>query len=912
MPRIYLCSALVLIILLSGSASPISAESRISGTTLKNGLNVLCIESHAAPLVSIYMWYRYGGRNENPGATGISYLLANLRFASSRNYPSGEIERMLTGLGADFGTLKDMDYTAFYESLPAPFLDLALKIEADRMKSSPVGNSALKQEKSLSIYETERDEKNNVLSRAVRAASFTIHPYRQPLQGYPQDINSLNPDMLLKSQVRYYTPRNAILVIAGDFNTGKAVDSIEKYFGAIPAGPVAPEVKWVEPEQKGERRTTIKGSGDAGIIEMAFRTPAASDPDIFSLALLDSLLASGKSSRLARALVDRDLASSVHSSLGYSRDPSLLTIRVNLSRGTRLEDAEKVMDSEFERLRTGEISAREFQKAVNQVTSGFIYSRDSAGDLARNAGFFSAICGDNSDMIEAFITGIPRLTPENIMNAARKYLTEDNRTVGWFVPPNQAASSPRTSPSQPARKASRNREEKEEPYYSPAPKTGEAAQSAANSTPPPSSLREDGAADIKRVELENGLVLISRENHENSTVSFRVQVRAGSLMEPPKREGMAFLLARMMEQGAGRLNAMDMAELFDYHGAEFSISADRQVLTLQGRCQASRLEPIIEAVADILQKPLLPDRELERVRSEIMSQLKIQDDSPRAVAERELTQAIYPEDHPMRRSLMGTENTLKIISRKDLLDFYRKHVRPDTTALALVGDVSSGEALVLTRKFFGGWKASGVSPEQPVTSAEWPASPGTRTFYAGNQDMSFVLLGQRGISRKDPGFYAANIMNFILGGGPMSRLATVLRGKKSLALSVSSSFSPMLFEGPWAVRMVVRSEDVEKAKSAALEEIIRIQTQSVTEKELKDAKTYLVNRLPLALKDNSAVAEMLLHEELYGLGTDYVRDYREIYGKITAKDIKNAAENFLKPTDLTTIIVNPKSLENKQ
>lgn len=914
MPGKHVWLILTVVILLIRTASPLSAGSKISGTTLANGLSVLCIESHAAPLVSVYLWYRVGSRNENPGMTGISHLLEHLRFASSKNYPSGGIERVLTGLGADFGAFTGEDYTAYYESLPAQFLDLALKIEADRMRTAAVEPSALKQEIRLTLSEAEREERSipNALSRAVQAASFTLHPYRQPVLGYLPDIRDLTSEMLSRHQGRYYTPRNGILVIAGDFEVRKAVSSIEKYFGGIPAGPLPPEVKWVEPEQKGERRTSLKGESGAGIIEVAFKTPAVTDPDIFTLAVLDSLLASGKTSRLARALVEKELAISVSSSLGYSRDPSLLKIRVSLCRGVRHSDVEKILDSEFERLRTEEVSTREFQKAINQVTSGFLFSRDSPGDLARNAGYFSSICGDNSDMIEAFISGIPRLTPEDLKRVAQIYLISDRRTVGWFIPPNQSVEAQRTAPSPPARKSS---PAKEEEVPSPSRSREETRLTATNGTPPPAPSPSPAAgkpdSGIQRAVLENGLVLLSKENRENSTISFRVQVRAGSLFDPPRREGLAGFLSRLIERGAGRRNAQELAEVFDYYGAELAISADRQTLTVQGRCQAGQIEPILEAVSEIVQKPLLPDRELERVRSEMLGMIKSQEDSPRAVAERELAQTIYPEGHPLRQSLMGTEKSLGLISRKDLLDFYRKYVRPDTTALALVGDVSFEEALTLTRKYFGAWKASGPAPDPAIPTVELPVSAETKTLSAGRGPQSFVLLGQRGISRKNPDFYAANLMNFILGGGPLSRLTQALCGKKPLAFAVSSSFSPMLCEGPWTVRLVVRPEDVEKARAGVLSEIERMRTRPVTPKELKDAKTCLINRLPLTLKDNSAVAEMLLHEELYGLGTDYIREYPERYEKITAEEVQKAAETCLQPQAFTTIVVNPREAEAK-
>jgi len=914
MPGKHVWLIMTVVILFIWTASPLSAGSKISGTTLANGLNVLCIENHAAPLVSVYLWYRVGSRNENPGMTGISHLLEHLRFASSKNYPSGRIEWILTGLGADFGAFTGEDYTAYYESLPTQFLDLALKIEADRMRTAAIEPSALKQEIRLILPEAERDEKNisTALSRAVQATAFTIHPYRQPVLGYPVDIRDLTADMLVRHQGRYYTPRNSILVIAGDFEVGKAVSSIEKYFGAIPTGSLPPEVKWVEPEQKGERRTTIKGESGAGIIEVAFRTPAVTNPDIFPLAVLDSLLSSGKSSRLARALVEKELATSVSSTLGYSRDPSLLRIRVNLCRGTRHSDVEKILDSEFERLRTGEVSTREFQKAVNQVTSGFLFSRDSADGLARNAGYFSSICGDNSDMIEAFISGIPRLTPEDIKRVAQTYLISDRRTAGWFIPPNQNAESPRAAPSTAPRKASQSRDE-----ASPASSGNrtETRQSAANTTPPPpappSSATGNAVSGIQRTVLDNGLILLSKENRENSTISFRVQVRAGSLYDPPKREGLAWFLSRIIERGAGRRNAQELSEVFDYYGAEMAISADRQTLTLQGRCQAGQIEPILEAVSEIVQKPLLPDREFERVRSEILGMIKSQENSPRAIAERELAQMIYPEDHPLHQSLMGTEKSIRLISRKDLLEFYRKCVRSDTTSLALVGDLSSEKALALSRNYFGAWKAGGPAPEAAVPSVELPASAETKTFSAGRGPQSFVLLGQRGISRTNPDFYADNLMNFILGGGPFSRLTRALCGKKPLAFSVSSSFSPILCEGPWAVRLVARSEDVEKARTVVLSEIERMRTRPVTPKELKDAKTYLINRLPLTLKDNSAVAEMLLHEELYGLGTDYIKEYPERYEKITAEEVQKAAKTSLRPEAFTTIVVNPQEAESE-
>ncbi|HKW51619.1 MAG TPA: pitrilysin family protein, partial [Candidatus Eisenbacteria bacterium] len=327
---------------MSGSAVAATVQPPVHETTLSNGLKVLIQETHTAPVVSFMVWYKVGSRNESAGITGISHLLEHMMFKGTPTYGKGEIARILQRNGASFNAGTSLDYTNYFEVLASDRLDLAIQLEADRMRNALIPDEEHRLEMTVVRSELERNEDNphRALYLETFAQAFQAHPYHWPTIGWRTDVEQITTDQIRDYYRRYYVPNNATVVIVGDVDRAKVLATVERAFGQIPKGADPPEMKVVEPPQMGERRFKIRKAGDTRYLMVAWRNPAITDPDTYPLDVLGMILGHGKTSRLYRGLVEGKLATEVDASNETARDPFLLITQATVAPDATLERVE--------------------------------------------------------------------------------------------------------------------------------------------------------------------------------------------------------------------------------------------------------------------------------------------------------------------------------------------------------------------------------------------------------------------------------------------------------------------------------------------------------------------------------------------------------------------------------------------
>ena len=300
----------LLFALLAGRAETTEASPtlhfRTEETVLKNGLKVVIAEEHKAPVATFQVWYRVGSRNELTGKTGLSHLMEHMMFKGTPAYGKGEFSRLVAKNGGNSNAFTSQDFTAYFENFSGDRLELALKLEADRMGHLLLDPEEFRLERDV-VKEERRmrtdDNPIDYLSEQLNAQAFTAQPYHAPVIGWMTDIDRLTRDDLYTHYKRFYLPNNALLVIVGDVDPKKLLSRIRDYFEALPAGEIPPPPAIVEPEQKGERRFVVRKEAQTPTILIGFKTPNFKAPDHFPLTLIATLLASGKSARLYHDLV---------------------------------------------------------------------------------------------------------------------------------------------------------------------------------------------------------------------------------------------------------------------------------------------------------------------------------------------------------------------------------------------------------------------------------------------------------------------------------------------------------------------------------------------------------------------------------------------------------------------------------
>lgn len=421
-------------------------QAPVLSSRLRNGLQVRLKEIHTAPLVSSWIWYRVGSRNEQHGMTGASHWVEHMLFKGTPRFPAGVLDRAISRDGGLWNAFTWLDWTAYFETMPADRIDLALQLEADRMVNSLFDLGEVESERTVIISERQGNENEPTfrLGEEVQAMAFRVHPYHHEVIGDLFDLRTMTRDNLYEHYRRYYVPSNAVLIVAGDFRSRKMLERIRELFGPIPKSPRPNPSIRIEPPPPGERRVTVNGPGEAPFLDVSYRAPAADDPDFLPLAVLDSVLTgassltlmgggiSNKTSRLYRRLVEGGLSASVSGTLSATIDPFLYTIRATVRPDRDPDGALQALDEEVERLLDRPIDGAEVAKAIKQARALFAYGSESITNQGLWLGY-SEMFADHT-WFETYLDRIASVTPEEMLGVARRILRPSNRVVGIYRP----------------------------------------------------------------------------------------------------------------------------------------------------------------------------------------------------------------------------------------------------------------------------------------------------------------------------------------------------------------------------------------------------------------------------------------------------------------------------------------------
>jgi zinc protease len=414
-------------------------ENKVTKVTLKNGMKVLLKEIHTAPIISSWMWYRVGSRDESTGTTGVSHWTEHMQFKGTKKFPANVLDKAISREGGRWNAATSRDATHYYETMPADKIDLALRLEANRMTNSLFDVKEVASERAVIISEREGHENEPLfrLTEAVQQIAFRVHPYHHEVIGDMSDLHTITRDDLYAHYRRYYVPNNAVFSLAGDFETRSMLRRIRELFEPIPKGATPPRLARPEPEQKGEARFSIEGPGETTFIQVAYRFPNATHPDYFPLQVFDSLLGganglSGKTSRLYRALVDREYAVEVAGSSEATIDPYLYRITMIKNPKRKSEEVMAALDVEIKKLQDVLASEDEIKRAVKQARAVFVYGNENITSQAFWMGYVEMF--SSYEWHINYLDNLAKVTPQDIQRVAQKYFQPASRVIGIYVP----------------------------------------------------------------------------------------------------------------------------------------------------------------------------------------------------------------------------------------------------------------------------------------------------------------------------------------------------------------------------------------------------------------------------------------------------------------------------------------------
>lgn len=880
-------------------------------TVLDNGLTVLTKEVHTAPVVSVQVWYRVGSRNEGPGLNGISHQLEHLLFKGTTNRPI-QYGRLFSALGSNSNAFTSYDQTAYFGTVGRDKLQALLVLEADRMQNALINPEQLTSEKRVVTSELQGYENSPGyrLRRAVMQAAFPNRPYGLPVGGTKADVERFTVEQVRDYYRTYYSPDNATLVITGDFATEPVLANVQEIFGkvlqqaktapkpaSVPGGILHPgQLAASGPSSVSSAKAPVvlRQPGSAALLEVTYPLPDAKHPDVPALDVMDAILTQGRSSRLYQALVESGLVSEISAYPAELIEPGWYTISATAAPGQELSKIDQVLQKSLADLQQRQVKPEELNRAKTQLQALFTLTNRDITSQASQLGYNQTVTGDYR-YSDRYLAGVSQVSAAEIQRVARTYLNPAKRTVGYFEPTQitQPVAAVAAAPTQTTENFSPGEpvDPAEVARYLPV------ITSQTSATPQPLP---------QRFQLQNGLRVLLLPDPSTPTITLSGQIQAGTSFDPNPKAGIASLTAENLTSGTQNKDALALAQELENRGINLGFNANREGVRIGGSALAKELPTLIQTLSDVVQNATFPTDQLELSRQQALSELQVELDDPQVLGRRVFQQAIYPKNHPFYA--FPTPESLKQISRGDVTRFYQQHYRPDTTVLTLVGNFDPAQVRSLLQTALGKWQAKGKAPTLSFPAVTLPKEIKRLNPLLPGKAQSVTYLGYPGITRKDPRYYAALVLNQVLGGDTLaSRLGTEIRDRQGLTYGIYSYFQAGQHAGPFLIQMQTSPEDSQQAISSTLNLLKQLQRQGITPEELRGAKRSITSSYPVELASPDTLASTILDNEVYKLGEAEIRQFPGQVEAVTQAQVQQAARELLHPDQLVIVTAGPAS-----
>lgn len=399
---------------------------------LKNGLGVIVMEDHSAPVFAYHTWFNVGSRNEKVGTTGIAHLFEHLMFKETKNTKEGEFDRVLEEQGGKINAATYVDWTFYRESLPKEAFHLIPPLEADRMQHMILSQEQLDAERDVVMNERRYRVDNSpsgAMYESLYSTAFSKHSYHWPVIGWMEDIQRISRDDCLNFYKTFYAPNNATIVVVGDLNTKEVLEHIERSYASIPSSTIPKQTIEVELPQEKEKVVELHKEISSEKFLIAYHVPNANHPDYHALEIAHCILFDGRSARLQKILVNEyELTTQVGGWVNQTKDPGLYIIDVTMNPGKNLETALTHIDQEIERLWREEATDQELEKAKNRIETSFWSHFRTVDDKAESLGFHETVSSDFKNFFHE-VPSLMKITAKDVQRVAKQYFQKNNRTI---------------------------------------------------------------------------------------------------------------------------------------------------------------------------------------------------------------------------------------------------------------------------------------------------------------------------------------------------------------------------------------------------------------------------------------------------------------------------------------------------
>jgi zinc protease len=863
---------------------------------LPNGLEVILSEDHRLPLVAVNVWYHVGPANEVSGRTGFAHLFEHMMYEGAKHVGAGAHFRLLSEAGAStMNGTTNFDRTNYYQTVPSNQLELVLWLESDRMGYllDKLDQTKLSNQQDVVRNERRQSRENRpygIVEEGMYHQLFTVsHPYYAGIIGSHADIQAASLDDVREFSRRYYIPNNATISIAGDFDHENAKSLINKYFGTLRSGAVAPKPRNTTPRISAERRAVVKDRIELERVYLAWITPPVlqrgnAEGDMASLIMGD-----GNSSRLYKRLVyEKQAAQDVSGWQASLALGSMFVLQATAKPGHTAEELEKLIDEELERFKREGPSKIEVEGARNIIESRILTWIESLNGLADQLNYYNHYVG-KPNYLANHIEGYRRATASGIRTFANEQLKRSARVVVYGIPGPQDLEPlvPSSKPQAAAVNAPPVSTNDDEAWRNQMPKAGVSRP-----------LQLPVAATFK---LANGLTVFHIQQGTLPVVAAKLVTLTGSDGNPIDKPGIASFTAAMLNQGTPTRTATQIADEIARLGANLETSSTMDSLMVSVRSLKRSFPAALNVLADFVVRPSFPAAEVARQRATRLALVVQRREDASMLADDTMASALYGPKHPYGYAEIGTEASLKVIEQADLQAFWKQNLVPNNSGLVVAGDIDQSELRVLVEKAFGSWSAG--TPVSPQLQINRSASPRLILVDKPGAAQTQLRIATPGPARSTPDYATLEIMNAALGGMFSSRINMNLRQQKGYTYGASSTFNYRRFGGSFVVRTAVRTDVTAPALAEVFKELGRGAQDPLSDAEFAAAKNSIVLALPGRFATTSQVVSSYGDAFIYRLGGDYFSKLGGMYSAVTLEEARKAAEKYSSAEQFIVIAV---------
>ena len=878
---------------------------------LDNGLDVIFHIDKSDPVVAVELMVHVGSARETEGRTGFAHLFEHLLFLESENLGKGGLDKMsarIGGSGANGSTSRDR--TNYLQTVPKDALEKMIWAEADKLGwfINTVTAPVLAKEKQV----VKNEKRQNIDNRPYGHNQYVIgknlypkdHPYNWQVIGSLEDLQNATLEDVKTFYKKWYVPNNSTLVLSGDIDIEQATKWVRKYFDEIPKGAEVPALE-KRPGNVPETKFLYYEDNFARVpqLTMVWPTVASYHTDSYPLEVLSEYLTNGKSAPMNQVLVDdlkltsstsmfnyiSELAGQTQISVRAFKDKSLEEIKTGIEKGFAKFEAEGISEKSLKRIKAGQET--DFYRSLSSV-------------LGKGTGLasYNTYTGDPGFVTED-IKRTLAVTTVDVMRVYNKYIKNKNYIATCFVPRSSSDLALKNAllANVVEEKIVIGTEEKFDPKI--AATYIKTPSSFDRSIEPP--YGETPSLAVPKVyenSLANGLKIFGIENNEVPLVRFNLKIDGGQLLESMDRLGVANLTASLLNKGTKNKTVQELEEAIQDLGASIYSYAGKESITISGTTLSKNYIATLALAQEMLLSPRFDETAFELLKKATISSLRQQQASPNAVARNAYNELIYGKENIRSKNTLGTITSVSKITIEDVKAFYQKSISPSVAKMLVVGNQKESEVIASLTNLNTRWAAKEVLIPTYKTP-ETPTKPTVYFYDIPNAKQSVLQFGTPALAITDKDYYAASVMNYILGGGGFaSRLTQELREGKGYTYGIRSGFSGTKAKGAFTISSGVRS-NVTLESAQLVKQILKEYPTTFSDKDLKTTKSFLIKSNARAFETARAKLRMLSNMSTYGWKSNYVKEQEAIVNNMTKERVKELANKYVNPDKLIWLVV---------